>query len=146
MSSISDVKKHIPRCNDAFNKILEAVDLLKGNFGDYYNDYMSSNNPAIIMENFVVDVARRSDATPQITRQFRQIISYYKKLSSQHATNPKYKAIFKNINKNFDKIERLGRATTKEEAEKSLQEADDLPDEYYENMDFVEIDVADATE
>jgi hypothetical protein len=148
MTSIADVKKHIPRCNDAFNKILEAVDLLKGNFGDYYNDYMSSNNPAIIMENFVVDVARKSDASPQITRQFRQIISYYKKLSSQHATNPKYKAIFKTINKNFDKIDRLGRAKTKEEAQKAMEEVDERPDEYYENMvdDFVEISTEDAEE
>ena len=105
MSSIQDVKKHIPRCDQAFNKIAESVDLLKGNFGGYYKDYVSSNNPTIIMENFVLDVSKNTKASPTLTSQFRKIISHYRKMASQQANNPKLKTLFQQVDKNFQELE-----------------------------------------
>ena len=64
VSSIDTVKKHIPRCDDAFNKIIESIDILKNNFDGYYKEFVASNNPSIIMENFVLDVSKNTKATP----------------------------------------------------------------------------------
>jgi hypothetical protein len=105
MSSIDDVKKHIPRCDQAFNKIAESVDLLKGNFSTYYKDYISSNNPTIIMENFVLDVSKNTRASPTLTAQFRKIIAHYRKIASQQANNPKLQTLFQQVDKNFQELE-----------------------------------------
>lgn len=106
MNSVAEVRKQIPRCDAAFNKIIESVDLLKGNFGDYYKDYVASNNPTSIMENFIIDVSEKTEATPQLTNQFRKIISYYRKVASQQSNNPKLGMLFKHLDKNFDKLDR----------------------------------------
>jgi hypothetical protein len=105
MNSIDDVKKHIPRCDQAFNKIAESVDLLRGNFNSYYKDYISSNNPTIIMENFVLDVSKNTRASPILTAQFRKIISHYRKIASQQASNPKLQTLFQQVDKNFQELE-----------------------------------------
>jgi hypothetical protein len=106
MSSVDDVRKQIPRCDAAFNKIVESVDLLRNNFGDYYKDFVSSNNSAVIMENFIIDVSQRTEATPKLTAQFRKIISHYRKLASQKNNNPKLQMLFKHIDKNFQELEK----------------------------------------
>ena len=74
MSNLGEVKKHIPRCNEAFKKIEDSVFLLKDNFSDYYKDFMSTGNQMIIMENFVLDVSKSTKADAKTTRQFREII------------------------------------------------------------------------
>jgi hypothetical protein len=114
MSSIDEVKKHIPRCDQAFQKIIESVDLLKGNFNDYYKDYTASGNPTIIMENFVLDVSKNTKASPSITAQFRRIIAHYRKLASQQATHPKLKSLFDQVDANFQELERKSKAADAE--------------------------------
>lgn len=104
MGSLAEVKKHLPRCDDAFNKIADSVNLLKGNFNGYYKDYIASNNPAIILENFVMDVSAASESTATLTRQFRVIINHYRKISAQHSNNPKLKNLFHHVDKNFQEL------------------------------------------
>jgi hypothetical protein len=106
MSSIGDVKKHIPRCDQAFQKIIDSVDLLKGNFNGYYKDFAASGNPTIIMENFVLDVSKGTTSSPAITSQFRRIISHYRKLASQQASNPKLQSLFAQVDANFQELEK----------------------------------------
>jgi hypothetical protein len=108
-ASLDDVKKHIPRCDQAFNKIRESVEMLKDNFGNYYKDYVASNNPSIIMENFVLDVSDRTEASPQVRAQFRRIIAYYRKAAGQHAQHPKLRTLFQQVDKNFQVLERSSR-------------------------------------
>ena len=124
MSSIDDVKKHIPRCDQAFNKIAESVDLLKGNFNGYYKDYVSSNNPTIIMENFVMDVSKNTKASPTLTTQFRKIISHYRKMASQQANNPKLKTLFQQVDKNFHELEEQNRKAEAGEYDDSDSESE----------------------
>ena len=131
MMAITDVKKRIPRCDAAFDKILSAVDMLKGNFDGYYKDFVSTSNPTIIMENFVVDVARDSNPSPQLMRQFRQIIMYYQKVSQQQSTNPKFKSLFGHMNKNLEKITKMSSAKNEEEALKVMEEIESKPLEEY---------------
>lgn len=85
--AIGELKKHIPRCDKAFNMIIESVELLKDNFGDYYRNFLSSGNHGIIIENFIVDVAQSSKQNLQIYSQFSRIIRFYQKMQSQQKIN-----------------------------------------------------------
>ena len=64
-NSIGDLRTKIPRCDDAFDKIIESIGTLKGNFGTYYKDYIASNNPTVIMENFILDVYETNESQSQ---------------------------------------------------------------------------------
>jgi hypothetical protein len=116
ISNISEVKKHIPRCDEAFQKIVESVDLLKGNFNGYYKDYTASGNPTVIMENFVLDVSKNTKSSPTVTSQFRKIISHYRKISSQQAANSKLGSLFKQVDANFQELERRRKNADAEES------------------------------
>ena len=110
MSSLDDVKKHIPRCDEAFDKIADSVSLLKGNFGGYYKDFIASNNPTIIMEHFVLDVSKSTKNSTRVATQFRRIISHYRKIASQQANHPKLRALFQQVDKNFQELEKRSQA------------------------------------
>jgi len=121
MSSIDEVKKHIPRCDQAFQKIIESVGLLKGNFDGYYKDYTASGNPTIIMENFVLDVSKNTKASPAVTSQFRRIIAHYRKIASQQASNPKLQSLFAQVDANFLELEKRSKQA---DADADSDEAD----------------------
>ncbi len=106
MNSVGDLRKRIPRCDDAFDKIIASVDLLKSNFGGYYKDYSASGNSAVIMENFVIDVSKQSGPSVGVTAQFRRIISHYKDIASSGTLHPKLKSVFAQANANFKELER----------------------------------------
>jgi len=125
MSSLKDVKKQIPRCNQAFTKIYESVDLLRNNFGNYYKDYVASSNTSIIMENFVLDVARSTDSSPTVTAQFRRIITHYRKIAGSQAANPKMRSLFQHIDSNFTELETDRAGHANEGDEESLDTATD---------------------
>jgi len=107
LNSIDIVKKHIPRCTEAFDKIVESVDLLKTNFNGYYKDFIASNNPAIIMEHFVLDVAKTTKPSPTLTAQFRKIITHYRNIASKSSNNdPRLQSLFKHVDENFEELEK----------------------------------------
>jgi hypothetical protein len=107
MSSIEDLKKHIPRCDAAFDKLAESVSMLKANFGSYYRDMTISGNPSIIMENFVVDVAGSSSGSSvRMRSQFQKIISHYRKLSKTKPMSGQAKTLFNEIDRNFEELEK----------------------------------------
>ncbi len=123
VSNIDSIRKRIPRCDEAFNKIKESVELLQGNFGGYYKDFISSQNPGIIVEHFVLDVAKDSKANAKVTRQFRQIIQFYKKHMAGQIKDPKLQRIFSLVGKNLDILEK------KTGVRKDGDEEDDLDGE-----------------
>jgi len=105
--SINDIRKHIPRCDKAFDKIEESVKLLQTNFDGYYKDFIQSQNPGIIIENFVLDVAQDSNADPQTTLQFRKIINFYKDhMKKQNIKDPKIQKLFDMLGQNLDVLEK----------------------------------------
>jgi hypothetical protein len=125
IGSLDDVKKHIPRCDEAFDKIRDSVGLLKGNFGGYYKDFVASNNPTIIMENFVLDVSKSTKSSPKVTAQFRRIISHYRKLASQQAQHPQMRSLFAQVDKNFQELEKRSREADAGEDDDESDESDD---------------------
>lgn len=93
--TVEKLKKQIPRCEEAFRKILDSTDLLKDNYEDYYKDYVGSQNSMIIAENFIQDVAGTVDRSPKLALQFRKIIQHLRNMTNRLiAQDPKYKDTF----------------------------------------------------
>ena len=103
--NIDEIRKHIPRCDKAFDKIKQSVELLKNNFAEYYKDFISSQNPGIIIEHFVFDVAQNSEADMATTMQFKEIIKFYREHMQSSVKDPKIKKIFKMVGENLDILE-----------------------------------------
>jgi hypothetical protein len=103
---IDDISKKIPRCTKAFNVIKGSVGLFKENFGGYYKDFVISKNPAIIIEDFVVDVANNNRSNPEITRQFREITSFCRKNTTGKVTDPRISKMFDMVSGNMDILEK----------------------------------------
>jgi len=108
VDKIGDFKKQIPRCDAAFGKIAESVDLLKGNFNKYYTDFIiSRDNPSIMIEHFVLDVAGTCSGNVEIVRQFREIMKFIGKNMNQGKVNdPRMKKMFNMLSQNLDLLER----------------------------------------
>jgi len=124
--SIDDVKGKIPRCNEAFNKIKNATHMLKDNFGDYYKDFVESENPSIIMENFISDVAQSAEGSPQLVMQFKKIISFYKKNAQAHMqNNPQLKQVFSMVNDQLSALDGLADEEKKKNSKKGEPEEED---------------------
>lgn len=88
------------RCKNAFKKIEDSVNLLKENFGGYYREFMSCDNPNVIIENFIMDVSNKSGNNMRLTREFRVIIQYLHKESSKRGKNkdPNIQKLFNILN------------------------------------------------
>lgn len=102
ISSITKVKKLIPRCDKAFAKIEESIGLLQNNFSDYYKDFVQSQNPSTIIESFVIDVSNTGGADVQTAMQFKKIIDYYRKATQGKIKDPKIKKVFDMLNDNIN--------------------------------------------
>ena len=125
MGSISEVKKRIPRCDEAFQKIEESVGLLDSNFSEYHKDYAASGNPTVIMERFVSEVAQTSGSTTKVASQFKQIIKQYRLMAAKHASNPKIQRIFATVDATFAKLE----ATSDDASDSESSDDDDDDDD-----------------
>ena len=75
-------------------------------------------NQMTIMEDFVLDVAKNTRADPQTTRQFREIINFYRKQASMQVKNPQLKALFEKVDANFKKLDRYGNVEKDKRGEK----------------------------
>ena len=130
VKNLSVVRKQIPRCDDAFNKIESSIGLLKNNFDRYYKDFVQSGNPGVIIEQFVGDVAKSAEADRKITRQFRQIITFYRKKiqSVSPKDNPQIPKIFGMIEENFAVLSKATGAGESSEEEKEDDDGETPPD------------------
>lgn len=108
MKSIDNIQKQpeLHRCHEAFQKIKDSVKMLKNNFNGYYRDFIGTNDSTIMMQHFILDVSKSTDASPVVTAQFRKIITYYRKVAQQQTMNPKVKMLFDKVNESFSALER----------------------------------------
>lgn len=138
VGNIQTIKKQIPRCDEAFNKIEESVNLLRENFGGYYKDFITSQNPGIIVENFVLDVAKDSKANFKVTQQFKQIIAFYKKRMQGQIKDPKIKRIFDLVGANLNVLEKkTSKKKTENGDDVEADEEDEPEEEPVEKKPFV---------
>ncbi len=101
IDSISQLKKVIPRCDRAFNKLEESLSLLENNFGNYYKDFVQSKNPSTIVESFVLDVSANMKEDAQIMYQLNTIVKYYRKATQGKITDPRVRKMLDIIDSNF---------------------------------------------
>lgn len=118
-------RPELHRCRKAFAKIKESVHMLKNNFNNYYRDYLSTKDSTIIMQHFVLDVSKETSADPETIRQFRQIISYYRKLAQQQKHNPKLNAIFERANECFKQLDSRTPNMQKEKTSEPTESSDE---------------------
>lgn len=103
LGTLRSVKSRIPRCEKGFKKLENSVNLLKTNFGTYYKDFISSKNPNIIIESFIVDVAESSaNVDPQLASQLGSIVAFFRKNTRGKINDPKLKVLFDQVNSKFD--------------------------------------------
>jgi len=100
LDSIDQIKKipELSRCKDALNKINKSIDLLESNFPVYHKNMITSGNPNIIIEKFIVDVSNQADMTPTLMRQFNTIISFYQKRVDNAKPSKKNKQVHQLLN------------------------------------------------
>jgi hypothetical protein len=109
MSQIGEIQQKVPelnRCKKAFAKIKDSVSLLKNRFNGYYRDFVETKDSTIMMQHFIIDVSTESKPDPETTRQFREIIKYYRKMADQQISNPKVKMLFDKVNESFKELEK----------------------------------------
>lgn len=131
ISKFTHLRKVIPRCDKAFDILENSVKLLEDKFSTYYRDSIESENPSVIMENFLIDVSTTQSADPVVTGQFRTIINYLKQQASNN-TDPKVKRLFGIINSQFNSLSNETNIQVKEDETEekpletiSLDESDD---------------------
>lgn len=117
IKSIGDLEKRpgLNRCKNAFRRIRDSVGLLRNKFDDYYRDSISAENPNMMVENFILDVANNGTTDARLTREFRLIIQYMHKQGQQSGKtkDPAVQRIFKMLNQNFDLMEKKTPKTKK---------------------------------
>lgn len=139
MSSIREMKKRIPRCNQAFKRIEEAVDVLNGNFDNYYRSSVRAGNMNMIMESFISDVVAQNASTSgnstELMAQFSRIVAFMKKTSSRMNTDPRAKALFAILRRTMNQV-------NPGDADADADAPDDAPDDDA-NDDTADVDDAD---
>lgn len=110
MSAIGELKKtpKLHRCQGAFRRIEQSVELLKDKFDDYYRESVASENADMLVMNFIVDVSNQGGANASLTREFRTIIQYMHEVGQKSGKNkdPNVKKIFTMLNNNFAMMEK----------------------------------------
>lgn len=108
VSSITELQKRpeLNRCGKAFNKIKQSVEMLKTNFNGYYQDFLDTKDNTIMMQHFILDVSKSTEADPTTAQQFRTIIAYYKKMADSQIDNPKARALIEKMNESFSTMNR----------------------------------------
>ncbi len=107
--NIKAIKKipELSRCNKAFKKIEESVFLIRNNFDTYYKDFITAKDPALFIENYILDVSNNTKQDAETMLQYRRIIEYFKKSSANRPHNPKVDALFNRINSLASKLPNL---------------------------------------
>ena len=104
-SALSELRKYVPRCNEAFSAIANSVELFVENMPTYYKDLKQSNgNKSLIFENFVFDVSKKFDSNPRILGQFRKIMGKLRE-SMKGQSNPQVDKMFNLLDRQLNKGE-----------------------------------------
>ncbi len=108
MTNIDKIQRQpeLSRCGEAFRKIRESVGLLKTNLTEYYHDFLATNDSTIIMQHFIIDVQKETNASPVVVRQFVTIAEYYRKIARSSVKDPQITALLDKIEDSFRDLAR----------------------------------------
>jgi len=125
VTSLDKLRKQIPRCDHAFNIILDSVKMLENNFKGYYKSSVEAHNPSIILESFVIDISTKQHHSPKVTQEFRKIIMHIRKVAGNN-NDPRVKKLFGMLNNQFKMMEDHSKTSTEEKDVEKDVEKDDL--------------------
>lgn len=103
IQAIMELKKRIPRCNEAFDAIQSSIGLFEKNFDSYYKNFVTCNNPTVIMESFIMDVTDNVKGDKKLAVQMKKIVNF---ITSEISKNPG-SAKDKNINNMTGQINKI---------------------------------------
>jgi hypothetical protein len=119
VNSIAKIQQvpELSRCANAFSKIKSNVNMLSNNLPEYYKDYIQTNNPGIIVENFVSDVAKCNEGNLALTQEFKTIVNYYRKVITKQGKNVDQKTnkLFDMVRENMDILEKDQKESPKQD-------------------------------
>lgn len=99
IDNLGTFRKDVPRCDEAFDVITEALGRMKSNFGKYYKDYEITNDPSMILEAFLKDLYDDNKNNPKIIAQLKKIISHYSnKITNNSNVSPKVSNLVSKLN------------------------------------------------
>lgn len=139
-TQVESLRKNIPRCDEAFDRIAASSSMLKENFGEYYRGFVQSGDPTSMIQSFVMDVSKKEKISPKITRQYKEIIKFYNKNTAGREMPEKYKKLMNKLNETYALVERKH-----EEAEKKTA-VTGVPVDLTENKEEPEPDKTPKTE
>ena len=108
LEQIEVAKKMVPRCNEAFDTIKSSMHLLNDNFEIYYKEFVTTKNPACIMEEYIKDICGNKATTkPQVIRQFRDIITFFRKSAvNQTGGNLQMNSMLRMMEQKYNMLDR----------------------------------------
>lgn len=81
IKSLMEVKKMIPRCDAAFKIIEQSIGMFENNFNGYYKNFVTSQNPNVLLEDFLRDVSEQQpDGNVKVKSQFARIMAFIYKM------------------------------------------------------------------
>lgn len=99
LNNIDLLKKELPRCDDAFDVISQALHKIKSNFKHYYKDFETTSDPTIIIQNFIKDIYDDNKSNPIVISQLKKIISHFSdKIKSNTKVSPQVSNLIDNLN------------------------------------------------
>tara|TARA_Y100000389_G_C17467474_1_gene526943 strand:- start:4557 stop:5729 length:1173 start_codon:yes stop_codon:yes gene_type:complete len=99
LNNIDLLKKELPRCDDAFDVISQALHKIKSNFKYYYKDFETTSDPTIIIQNFIKDIYDDNKSNPVVISQLKKIISHFSnKIKSNTKVSPQVSNLIDNLN------------------------------------------------
>jgi len=99
LNNIDSLKKELPRCDNAFNVIIIALNKIKTNFKHYYKEFEITNDPTIIIQNFIKDIYDENKSDPILISQLKKIISHFSnKIKSNTKIPPNISNLIDNLN------------------------------------------------
>jgi hypothetical protein len=108
LDQIEAAKKMVPRCNEAFDAIKSSMHLLNDNFEVYYKEFVTTKSPSTIMEEYIKDICGNKATTkPQVIRQFRDIISFFRKsAANQYGGNLQMSSMLRIMEEKYSMLDR----------------------------------------
>jgi hypothetical protein len=113
--NLNNIRKHIPRCDAAFNMIANSLGMLKQNIPDYFRDYKTTGDSSVIMQNFITDVAKTSKSSAKVGFQFQKIMNFYYNKTRDRPREPQIDSIFSTLQQKLNMFKKSPDAPVEEE-------------------------------
>lgn len=100
--SLEQLKLKLPECSEAFKMIENSIDLFRDNYEDYHKSGLTGGSATAILENFVGDVQKNTNAKPRVVKQFMKIMEHFTEAFKEMRNDPKFAGMDSEMFDNFE--------------------------------------------